>query len=1000
MKILLYNLIMKRSKKIYKFIIGILSTSIFLSIPTSLIVSCSTQKNNETKSNLDNEVKNDEKTSQNIDSNFDDKTKQNNNSKQDINSNSENTTNTNDNVDNNTNLNLDNETKHTDKNSSSNLEDGTKFESDIKENVNANLEDGIIIYDNSKYNNLPSLKKHNWYINDSKLPSIDELQLLENDYSIYELKNNSSPIWKQKNASILPYSYNSNISNLPIFDDKNISDDDLMQMFDYIAYKTISFDMFSKNIKIDAHRLSKLYIKWTIERWKLFPYFSFENGNMKFNVQDASSKFKSNKWFSEDEINNEWYLYSISSPDFLDKLYKNGKYKNAFLNFVWNGLKLISKDMSPRDKVWAIYNYILDYFKYSWIIYEQDESIYKHDGVCANYASAYSFLLNIIGIPSLPMLTGFRNNDYGSLHEVVWLNLDLYNDGNPKWYLSDATFSDEINKNALLGKNYAFSNSNHIISNFLLPVGKNKFESHSGVQFPYGQYWGLPLPKDIIDNACYSDKNYISTIFETNIAEKHNGRFQKKYKLSKFIYIDNKYYALRKNNFKNRVDFVVGTFFDSIEKLRPIEINNSPFSGIPLDIYWSILRTSNDDYPLLWKRDNYVFFILDNENNVNKRLLIYNIENKKYNIYDFEKLFSNNNELFKNTITNFYVDSKFIVFETKNNSWKINLFDYIYELNWKKEFDDLYEISLLKLNSYRDGNKYWEINELYKKWFYKKLNLIKSDVTNNNEYKNGIKMIEEWNNLIDYYFSIKDLDSFVIKQNDDIVQVNNSFAKRYPFKLSRILYFGKDVYDIFNYYDEYIVDLKYKNDNNEYESFPLKNNLYYESELEYNELIKLANKDLKLVLKNFNNENLFFETSEFKIKLIDDNDPNNLPIIEKLSINNNINDTNLSNIPLVKDDVNSTQIIDLKLRVNNINCEKYEHKLKLFYRDFNNNNRMLKLITINKNSSYFEFKINKSSNNIGSYWVVIESKNKEDNQIYKTYSNSVYVLDWDNFKED
>lgn len=995
---------MKKIKNFYKVLISVFSTTLFISITTTLISSCSVNKNNNYKkdenSNFDSEsLIKDDGDKNAIGSNYF------------ISAENEDSFDINSNVDDNL------MQERTEKPNSSfivkddekKLDNNIFIDSDFETNKGEKLKHETInnqsnvkdvIIDEYKYNNLPNLNRNSWYLEDSNLPNLEELKSLENDYSIYQLDDNLLPKWIERNISILPYSYNHNQPNLPItIDDSTLSDDELIQMFDYIANNVVNFDMFSKNLKIDAKRLSKLYIKWTIERWKLYPFFSFENGNMRFMVQNSKNNINLKTWFTEEELNDDWYLYSISTPDFLDKLYKNGKYKIAFLNFIKNGLSLISDEMSTRDKVWAIFNYILDYFKYDPIIYEQDESIYRHEAVCANYASAYSFLLNLIGIPSLPMLTGFQNSEYRSLHAVSWVYLDLYNNGNSKWYLSDPTFSDEKlgSKDVLEGKYYAFTSSSYAINNFLLPVGENKFNSNNGTQFPFGQYWGLPLPNEILDNAHYSNKSIGNTIFNSYIMEKYNYRFQQKFKISKYIYVNGKYYLLRKNVFRNTVDFVFGDFFDDIQTLKRVEISASPFSGIPNDIYYQILKISRDNYPLLWKRNNHVFFILNNIENQNKKLFIYNLEDKKYKIYNFNDFFPNNNEFFEKCITNFYIIDQSIVFEMNNSVWKINLFDYIDNLNFKKEFDDLYQLSLLKLNSYKIGNKYWEIHELYKKWFYKKLKSIKEDDIDNNAVSK-IKLIEEWNNLLDYYFSLKDLNSFVIKRNNDVVQINDTYAKQYNFKLSTILYFAKDIYDIYNFEDEYIVELKYINDN-EFITFPLKNNLYYESELNYKELLELQDKDLKLIIRNFNNQDLTFETEEFKIKLIKDDDQLNLPIIEKLYINNNIsNYTNLVNIPLVSSDVDVSKEIELKLNISNIYSKHYDHKLKFYYKDFNKNVKLLTTLTLNENDEYIRFNVGKNvKEHQGVYWVVIESKNKNNNKISRIFSNSVYVLGWDYF---
>lgn len=238
---------------------------------------------------------------------------------------------------------------------------------------------------------------------------------------------------------------------LPQVDDNLITEDDLINMLDQHFENTNYVKITFGQRKISSTLMANAFSKWITTRWKYFPYFAFSNPVFRINLKDENGKLINWKnidnWNSPEIINKTYYVESLSTYKgevfdyYADKWLTPGFYKNSFIEFVNNFLNLISFDMSGIDKAWTAYYYVANYLNY------EDSSsieatIVNHKGVCADYASLMSLLCNIVGVPSLPMVTSHNNINYTAMHEIVWVYIDDLIDGKTKkWYAMDPTFA-------------------------------------------------------------------------------------------------------------------------------------------------------------------------------------------------------------------------------------------------------------------------------------------------------------------------------------------------------------------------------------------------------------------------------------------------------------------------------------------------------------------------------------------------------------------------------
>ena len=258
-------------------------------------------------------------------------------------------------------------------------------------------------------------------------------------------------------------------------DDNLITEDDLINMLDQHFENTNYVKITFGERKISSTLMANAFSKWITTRWKYFPYFGFSNPAFKINLKDENGKpinWKTiDNWNRPEIINKTYYVDYLSTYKgeifdyYADKWLTPGFYKNSFIEFVNNFLNLISADMSGIDKAWTAYYYVANYLNY------EDSSsieatIVNHKGVCADYASLMSLLCNIVGVPSLPMVTSHNNINYTALHEIVWVYIDDLIDGKTKkWYAMDPTFA--YNKNGSYNGPISFWANNLILMLYL-----------------------------------------------------------------------------------------------------------------------------------------------------------------------------------------------------------------------------------------------------------------------------------------------------------------------------------------------------------------------------------------------------------------------------------------------------------------------------------------------------------------------------------------------------
>ncbi len=299
---------------------------------------------------------------------------------------------------------------------------------------------------------------------------------------------------------------------LPKIDDSAITIDDLVKMLDDHMGNTNYVKITFGQRKISSKLMADAFAKWITTRWKYFPYFAFANPVFKINIKDENG----NKitWRLIKDFNKPEYFEKTYYVDYLST-YKDeifdyyaekwlipGFCKNTFIEFINDFLNLISYDMDDIDKVMTAYFYVANSLKYldSQSI---EATIINHNGVCADYSSLMALLCNIVGVPTLPMVTSHHRIQYTSLHQIVWVYInDLYDGSTKKWYALDPTFA--YNKGGSYGKPISFWPTNLNIENVIF-----NFKSDPYTIYPSDPHYN----SDLFFNAPWL------TLYENNTLE-------------------------------------------------------------------------------------------------------------------------------------------------------------------------------------------------------------------------------------------------------------------------------------------------------------------------------------------------------------------------------------------------------------------------------------------------------------------------------------------------
>ena len=299
---------------------------------------------------------------------------------------------------------------------------------------------------------------------------------------------------------------------LPKIDDSQITMDHLVQMLDEHMGNTNYVKVTFGERKISSKLMADAFAKWITTRWKYFPYFGFSNPVFRINIKDENGNkitWKLIKDFNKPEyIDKTYYVdYLSTNKDEIFDYYAQkwlipGYSKNTFIEFVNDFLNLISYDMDGIDKVMTAYFYVANILRYK-DSPSIETTIKDHIGVCADYSSLMALLLNMVGVPTLPMVTSHHKINYTALHQIVWVYInDLYDGTTKKWYALDPTFA--YSSGGSYGKPISFWPTNLNIDNVIFNFNSD----------PYKIY-----PTDPHYNSCLFFNAPWKTLYDNNMVE-------------------------------------------------------------------------------------------------------------------------------------------------------------------------------------------------------------------------------------------------------------------------------------------------------------------------------------------------------------------------------------------------------------------------------------------------------------------------------------------------
>ncbi|TPI01538.1 transglutaminase-like domain-containing protein [Mycoplasma struthionis] len=271
---------------------------------------------------------------------------------------------------------------------------------------------------------------------------------------------------------------------------KNLTEDDLVDMFDFIIGSQLSKNFNFGKREISPDLMASAYTKWITKNWIKFPYFSLAHTTIYFILNEDKTAVK-----------------TIWSPKYASSWWTFNSWQESYVNFVSGALSKIKEGMTDYEKAYAIWLYVSEFFKYdsNKLLSALDRDIFEQRAVCAVYAAIYGYLLNLVGIEALVNLTGTSINS--ETHEVVYVKLQLPGQEKDKWYLSDATWAFSLGNKGELANDLSTIDFNGQInfSEFLSPIGKDPDNWIVETQFGYSQFWKLPWKEFRTDNWYYGD---------------------------------------------------------------------------------------------------------------------------------------------------------------------------------------------------------------------------------------------------------------------------------------------------------------------------------------------------------------------------------------------------------------------------------------------------------------------------------------------------------------
>ncbi|TPI01536.1 transglutaminase domain-containing protein [Mycoplasma struthionis] len=250
--------------------------------------------------------------------------------------------------------------------------------------------------------------------------------------------------------------------------------DDLVDMFNYIVGNNILSDYTFGNRNIPSDLMAQAYIKWVDENWVYFPYFSFGSGTITFA-----------------RTPNEQFVTRMYTAKYTSDFRAINSAFQKYRDFIKNGLNKIKEGMTDYEKAYALWLYVLEFFRYDLanLVATVEEDILKQQAVCAVYSTVYGYLLNLAGLHSLTNMAG--RSKQGMVHAVTYVKLQLPGERMAKWYLTDPTWGDGLEGGEMPIDDYPSMSNEIDFVEFLSPIGKSFSEAIMPVQFGFGQFWQL-----------------------------------------------------------------------------------------------------------------------------------------------------------------------------------------------------------------------------------------------------------------------------------------------------------------------------------------------------------------------------------------------------------------------------------------------------------------------------------------------------------------------------
>ncbi len=459
---------------------------------------------------------------------------------------------------------------------------------------------------------------------------------------------------------------------LPKVDDKLITEDDLVNMLDEHIGNVNFVDVTFGERMIDATLMADAFAKWITTRWKYFPYFGFSNPVFKISIKDENGNIINTELQNTPEVmSKKYYVYKLTTfkgaifDYYADKWLIQGQYKNSFIEFVNDFLNLVSYDMDDIDKVISAYFYVANFITYG-DSSSIEATIVNGNGVCADFASLMALLCNIIGVPTLPMVTNIERIDFSSMHEIVWVYInDLNGSNKKKWYGMDPTFA-YTSSTGFDGPIAFFPTSTKLNEeNVIFNFSKDSYETYpTSAHYNSNLFFNAPWQTLYLNNSLET-KNIPSTLL--TITGKSN-----------IVYYDGYWYYLHYDeqgkNKLVRSKFVTSNKYEVVIDLsNPLNTDpsNLGFDNVDQEVCNLFQGSEISNRYAFGYNENIVLCSVKNNNQNNVvRFVIFNLKTKQYKLVNKTVLLKSGS---LKTSFNFYIKDGEIYYTSnplQSTSWK------------------------------------------------------------------------------------------------------------------------------------------------------------------------------------------------------------------------------------------------------------------------------------------------------------------------------------------